>query len=331
MKIAFHTPQIDVRGTCVALYDYALYSETLLGHTSIVVTDRKNSEKCDIRAVRKFKNRFPVFSYSTKEELHNILKREKCNVLYAIKYGKNDGIYFDDGTIKNAIHCVFDMSEPHGDVYAGVSKALAKKFECSLFVPHMIGLRPSKTKENLRKSLNIPENALVFGRHGGIDTFNLPFVHAAIARIVQKKNDIYFVFMGAPIFARHPQIIYLPPTCDDDEKNRFISTCDAHLECGSMGHSFGLAMGEFSINNKPIIVYKNDSVWNTAHYDILGEHALYFEDGEQFENIIVNFKPNSKDWNRYRDYSPEKVMKIFSSVFLFDDSSHYPNTTATPD
>ena len=34
-----------------------------------------------------------------------------------------------------------------------------------------------ETDENLRKELNIPDNSLIIGRHGGSDTFNLNFVY----------------------------------------------------------------------------------------------------------------------------------------------------------
>jgi hypothetical protein len=316
MIIAFQTSQIDVRGTCVALYDYALYNETILGNTSIVVTDKRNVAKNDLVAIRKFANRFPVIFYDDAEHLHRILKEKKCDMMYTIKYGKKDEIVFDD--IKTVIHCVFDLSEPHGDVYAAVSKALAKKYNYPLYVPHMIGLSPSKTKENMREFLGIPDDAIVFGRHGGVDTFNIPFVHDAIRKLIVNHSNLWFVFMGAPHFIEHPRVIYLPLSSDLGEKNRFIQTCDAHLECGTLGHSFGLAMGEFSVNNKPIIAFLG-KVWNTAHYDILKNNALYFRNQEEFERIITTFNPElykDRDLNCYKDFSPEKVMKIFNDVFI---------------
>ena len=78
------------------------------------------------------------------------------------------------------------MTDPHGDVYAAVSETLAKKFQKTLFVPHMIGLPPAIDKnDNLRKTLNIPEDATVFGRHGGQDTFNLQFTKDVINNVIQ--------------------------------------------------------------------------------------------------------------------------------------------------
>lgn len=317
-KIAFHTPQLDVRGTCVALYDYALYNETLLGNKSLIIVDKTKSS--DVLAIRKFTNRFPVYFYDKKESLHDFLLQQKCDILYTIKYGKNDGLDFNAGDrkVKTVIHCVFDLSEPHGNVYAAVSETLAKKYGWGLYVPHMIGLIPSSSGENMRSDLGIPSDAVVFGRHGGMDTFNIQFCMEGIVEVVCERKNIFFVFVNTPVFVQHPQVIFLEPIVDSDDKNRFIQTCDAHLECGTLGHSFGLSMGEFSVNNKPIIAYKGP-VWNTAHFDILKDKALYFTNKDEFKQILTSFNPKDyvgRDLNCYKEFSPEKVMKIFNDVFI---------------
>ncbi len=36
MKVAFHTNSLSLRGTEIALYDYALHNQTLLGHESVI-------------------------------------------------------------------------------------------------------------------------------------------------------------------------------------------------------------------------------------------------------------------------------------------------------
>lgn len=314
MKIAFHTPNIDVRGTCVSLYDYAHYNEEILKNKSVIVIPEECLKECDDIALIKFCTRFQLILYRTTDDLETILR--DCDILYTIKYGKNDGLV--SKTVKTVVHCVFDMSEPHGDVYAAVSSTLAKKYGQSLFVPHMIGLPPSSTQENMREALNIPSDAIVFGRHGGQDTFNLPAVHTAIARVVHDCSNIYFIFINTPVFYIHPRIIHFGKIVSAVEKTKFICTCDAHLECSSFGHSFGLSIGEFSVNNKPIIVY-NGWVWNKSHMDILGQKGIYFETEEELYNILTTFNPKeyeNKDNNCYRDYSPEKVMQQFKKVFI---------------
>jgi len=313
-KIAFYTEQIDVRGTCTAVFDYAHYNEVLLNNKSIIVYPKEGLKRSDDIAILKFMNRFEILSFNDLEDLERLI--DDCDILYCIKFGKNDG--FKSNKIKTVIHCVFDLSEPHGNVYAGVSESLANKFNTTIFVPHMIGLIPSKTKENFKERLSIPENAVVFGRHGGLDTFDLEIARNAIRRTVRDFSNIYFIFVNTPRFHDHHQIIFLDKIIDDSEKNFFISTCDAGLECGSLGHSFGLSLGEFSVNNKPCICY-NGWVWNRSHLDILKDKGIYFQTEDELYNILTTFDPKNyidKDNNCYKDYSPEKVMQIFKKVFI---------------
>jgi hypothetical protein len=286
----------------------------LLNNESYILTKLNNPQSDDI-AVKKFENRFKIIHYlssSTHDDIQKLVNG--YDIIYSIKYGKNDGFVFNN--IKNVIHYVFDATEPHGNVFAAVSETLAKKFGKSLYVPHMISLEPSKTKENLRKDLNIPEDAIVFGRHGGQDTFNLEIAFNAIKRTVSQFEKIYFVFVNTPVFHVHPQIIYLDKIITDEEKNKYISTCDAHLECSNLGHTFGIAIGEFSVNDKPIIAY-NGWVWNTCHLDILGDKGIYFKTEDELYEILTKFNPTEfKDTNCYKEYTPENVMKIFKEVFI---------------
>lgn len=314
MKIAFHTPNIDVRGSCVALYDYAYYNEIILGNKSIIIAPLSCMSGSDDLAVTKFRNSFQVFLYEVRDDLKTVLR--DCDLLYTIKYGTKDGVVFD--TVKTVVHCVFDMSEPHGDVYAGVSETLAKKFGKLEFVPHIVSLKPKMDGLNLRQQLGIPKNAVVFGRHGGMDTFDLEFARQVIAQVVNNHSNIYFLFVNTPEFYKHPQIIYLGKIVTVSDKNKFISTCDAHLECGTLGHTFGISMAEFSVNNKPIIAYDGD-VWNRAHLDILGDKGIYFRTESELYNILTTFNHSDyigKDLNCYKDYTPEKVMSIFKKVFV---------------
>jgi hypothetical protein len=300
----------------VAIYDYALYNETLLGNESIIISDAKHRSTTEIRALLKFTNRFRVFFHEDKKDLENIFHNENCDILYVIKYGKRDELEIP---VRTVIHCVFDLSDPHGNVYAAVSKTLAQKYGYPLYVPHMVGLTPSTTGENMRKELGIPQSARVFGRYGGKDTFDIPFVIQSFPVLLQ-QSDIYFLFANTPKFIDHPRVFFLDPFTDMGEKNRFIQTCDAHLECGTLGHTFGLAMAEFSVNNKPIIAFKGH-VWNTAHYDILGDKALYFSTKEEFVTLLSQFDPRmyeTRDNNCYKDFSPSKVMEIFDKVFIHE-------------
>lgn len=312
MKIAFHTPQIDVRGTCVSLYDYAHYHEILLGGSSVIITQKTTNH--DTIALNRFENRFQILYYDNPDEIEDLVK--DFDIFYTIKYGRKNEIICKN--IKTVIHCVFDLSEPHGDVYAAVSDTLAKKFGRSEFVPHMIGLQPSKTGDNLRSVLNIPLDAVVFGRHGGQDTFDLEIAKSAITHSVYDRPNLHFIFINTPRFCNHPNIHHLDKIVDPDEKNRFIMSCNAMIHAQSMGETFGIAIGEFSVNNRPIVAY-NGHVWNDNYKTILKDNALWYNTENECYNILMNFQPyehEDKDWNCYKQYSPEKVMEQFKKVFM---------------
>lgn len=314
VKIAFNLKNIDVRGTATAGYDYAISLKEYYNINSIILASKNDNH--DEIAIIKFKKRFELFFYETYDDINKIVKDNLCDILYTIKYGKNDN---NKCCIPEVIHCVFDMSEPHGNIYVGVSKYVSNKYGYNLFVPHMISLKPSKTNDNMRKMLNIPDNAIVFGRHGGMDTFNINFVMENIIKIVNEYKNIFFVFVNTFNFYNHNQIIFLDKIIDDDIKNKYISTLDAYIEAGTLGHSFGIACGEASINNKPIILYDSPNLWNRAHIDIIGDKGLYFTDSESFYKIITEFDPKNyihKDLNAYIDYTPKKIIKIFKETFI---------------
>jgi hypothetical protein len=323
--IGFFSSGLCIRGTSVALYDYADHNEKILSNKTFILLQKNGNH--DPFALKRFSDRFDIVwvDIHNESEKDDIIKNHNISIIYYIRYGKREKLLSDK--IKNVIHCVFDMSEPYGDVYAGVSQALSNKFGKNLFVPHMIALQKT-TEDNMRKKLNIPEDAIVFGRYGGMDTFNLDFCWRAIKLILSINKNIYFLFGNTPQYIIHDNIKYIDKIVTEHEKNLFINTCDAHLECGNLGHSFGLAIGEFSVFNKPIIAYKKPLIqfrewrgefWNDSHIKILGEKGIYFSNEKEFLNILLTFKRENyfgKDLNLYREYSPEKVMKIFKEVFI---------------
>ena len=55
-KIAFHSNQLCLRGTEVALFNYAKYNEEILGNKSVIFT----SPNTNLDALPKFQERFEV-------------------------------------------------------------------------------------------------------------------------------------------------------------------------------------------------------------------------------------------------------------------------------
>jgi len=101
MKIAFHSNQLGIRGTEVALYDYALGNRDILGNESIIISDVNS----DLTSLEKFKNQFPVYLYENFSEVETIIEQERVDAVYYIKAGFNDGKLVNNA--KNLVHTVF--------------------------------------------------------------------------------------------------------------------------------------------------------------------------------------------------------------------------------
>jgi glycosyltransferase involved in cell wall biosynthesis len=315
MKIAFHDNSLSLRGTTVAIYDWAYWTRHYLGVDPIIMYNMSNNFNSE-DVIYKFKKEFPVFGYQRKDEIDDILSKNYCDAFLMEKGGKPDGVI--STVSKNLVNAISVCNENdiHGDVYAMGSKWLSKITNYKIpYVPYMVHLPDHDL--DMREELGIPSDALVFGRNGGWETFDLPFVKQSIIEALEKRNDIWFVFQYTEPFFKHERIIYLDSTADLNEKVRFINTCDAMLHARYIGESFGLSCAEFSIRNKPVITYNKSPERN--HIDTLGEKGIYYEDYSNILYILLNLNKkeiNSLEWNCYRDYSPEKVCQKFKEVYL---------------
>ena len=303
---------LSYRGTEVSLLDYMTKAQTLLGHRSILCLDRQAFNEPTV--LKLFQARFPIIWFSDPENLERQLLEQRVDALYSIRAGPTTGLSLK--RVPLLAHCVYEM-EPRGSelMRAGVSPSVAGS---GPYVPHMVSL--VETNEDYRSLLGIPSGALVFGRHGGADTFDLPFVKSAILQILQERENIYFLFAVRPHMLRdvtHPRLICLEPFADPKVKRKFINTFDAYLHAQSLGETFGLACGEASQANKPVIVWDGGRV--REHLRLLGEKCIRYKDESELYHILTTFRPEEaakKNWVAYEDFKPELVMKQFDAVFL---------------
>ena len=317
-RIAFLSNKLTLRGTEIAMYDYADYNETLLNNKSIIITRDynliKNQFDVSIDAYKKFKDRFEIVEYyQTQGDIDNIVMKHNISYIYIIKAGTWDGLI--STKCKNLIHCVFDTSQPHGHVYCPVSSDVNLRFGTKYPVlPHMIRIHESTS--DLRETLQIPQNAIVFGRYGGVETFDIGFVHDAIRNILKTRQDIYFIFMNTNEFYSHPRIKFLSGTTNMEIKRKFINTCDALIHARKGGETFGLTCGEFAIALKPVITFQ-DSV-ERNHIDILGNHAILYSNYDSVYKVLQEFTKDKykMEGNGYFNYTPANIMKVFANIFF---------------
>lgn len=309
-KIAFHSNQLGIRGTEVAMYQYAKYNEEILGNKSVIVSFPNR----DHGAIEKFRERFEVVLMEW-WEYESYLTQNNFDYLYLIKMGTNDGYCLQ--TIPCLIHAVFRFNDPHGHKYFYVSDWLAKDqgYDPETHsLPHICERLP-QSEYDFREKHNIPSSARVFGCYGGSTEFNIESTKRAIRKVVEEHNDIYFIFMNIQEFADHPQIKFFPGNYDLKEKSAFVDACDAMIHARSGGETFGLAVSEFALSNKPVITYELSG--ERSHLDILGERAILYKGYEDLLDIFKNLPSFIKytDYDLpYKQFSPELIMKKFEKL-----------------
>lgn len=331
-NILFYEGLFTVAGSTRALLDYAFANEKYLGNKSFLAFHKKIDssfephwsqdifKKAVDDAFDSVQTRFPTKLGTHIKDLEDYIVENKIDYVYQIKSGEPEGYLSEKA--KNIIHAVFPQhpNHVHGDKYAFVSKWLSSHCSDGLvpFVPHIVRENKFDIKDlgnKFRERHNIPLDAKVFGRIGSFNEFNIDFVHEAIKNTVDKEKNVYFIFCNTKGFHKHPNITYFSPIIDLKEKYSFIGACDAMIHARRRGETFGMAVAEFSSCNKPVFTWSGSE--EKAHIDMLGNKAVTYNDQKDLENLLLNYKiVDEIDYNAYREYTPDKVIKTFENVFL---------------
>jgi hypothetical protein len=292
MRVGFYTEKLGIRGSEATLWLYAHGNETLLGNRSIIFTQKNRLypedpglDNTDIteESIRWFTDRFEVVDVDT-NNLDDLLVQHKIDVCLLEVAGRPSDLSKIPTSVPTITHCMFSGLHPMGTIHTVISEHIAKGTN-AIVLPNIIEV--GETKENLRASLGIPADAIVFGRYGGYRQFDLPLVHQVVARVAEECPHIYFLFMNTrPFCDPLPNVIHLPSTRDFVAKRKFINTCDAMLHARSDGETFGCACGEFAVCGKPILTAP---VGDIAHIDILGPQALIYRTVKELVDMLVHF------------------------------------------
>lgn len=318
MNIGFYLNHLLVRGTSIAAFDYAYYNEKILNNKSYIfyLKNSKENNNDNDYVFNMFNNNFVTIAVDNFEQIDEEIVKYNIKFLYNIKFGNNDNKL--SKIAKNICHCVHICNERHGDVYCSVSKWVSRHNNIPV-LPHIVYL--PNCNENMREKLNIPKDAIVFGRHGGYGQFDIDYVHRVIYDVALNNPNIYFLFVNTkPFCSKISNIIHIDCIMDVIEKRKFINTCDGMIWGRSDGETFGLAIAEFSFCNKPVIATNYNLCHdNIAHYYELQDKGLWYNSPDELKNLILNFNnfnDVNKDWNAYKQYSPENVMKIFKEMCI---------------
>lgn len=340
-RIAFHLDQFSFRGSEIAVYDYAYYNQLLLNGTSIILI--KNNFRSQISYTgefkshpdieAKFKNHFLVYEYENEVDLNSYLTKQKVDLVYFLKSGEKELLPIIN-KIPAVVHCIFTCipTQKFGDVYLPITIAVNNKYQESQTVPHIVH-KPINLISNFRDRLGIPDDAIVYGRHGGYESFDIPFVQQTVIKVAKNNPKIFFIFLATNNFCKNlptfeekypHNIIFLPVNCNPEYKQQFINSCDAMIHGRKIGESFGYAVAEFSVSNKPVLTYRRslniDEKINYRehlfHHYVLGEKGLYYQNEEELEKLLTSPLPKG-DFDCYSDkFSPSKIMNLFENNII---------------
>lgn len=292
--------------------DYAWGNAAILKNESFFLLPSKDGwEKHPV--VEKMRQIAPLRIYRNSDEREGILREEGADFLYAIKNGWNDGV--DSRRVTTGIHAIFRESEFHGDIYAYVSSWLSQVMAHGKtpWVPHMVRL--AAVEENLRAELGIPGEAVVFGRHGGDDSFDIPWVQKTLVRVARKNPAVHFLFLNTRTFLREklPNLHHLPATADAKRKRAFLNTANAMIHGRQRGETFGLACLEFASLGKPVLTYEKSP--EQAHLGVLGAACRTYRDEESLAKLL-----GAESWEthgvEFLEFHPTAVMDRFRNVFF---------------
>ena len=320
MILGFHTKQLTERGTEVALLDYAAGAQERLGHEARIFVPAQAQIVEPVR--KRVGERFDLVLYDDPRSI-------ECDALYVIKRGLPGRV---TDHLPELNHAFIDGSHPHGHRFATVSDWASRRavhevrlprgrvlrlprFRKPPVVPHIVTL--PELSDDLRADLGIPADAVVFGRHGGVDTFSLDFVQAAVRDAVVAREDIWFLLLNTIPFVEHPRVVHLPLTVDRAEIRRFINSCDYMLHAYAFGETFGLAVAEFAYVGIPVMTYVDAP--RLAHLDLLSDELLLPYRG--YDDVLRDLttlprRPVRTPTDLGERYSEERVMHRFDQVFL---------------
>ena len=184
-------------------------------------------------------------------------------------------------------------------------------------MPHIVD--PPAPRGDLRAEFGVPRDAVVIGRHGAADQFNVPFAPAALIAALDARPDLWAMLLNTEPFATHPRIVHVPRTYDRQRVADFVASCDAGLNARRVGESFGLAICEYLAQDKPVFVWEGGR--DRHHLALIDDPAFRYRTRADLTRALLAFAPapGGGEWrDRVRGFAPEAVMREFERVFFIE-------------
>jgi hypothetical protein len=357
MRIGFCLPKFTLRGADYVLWALAYFSDgNALSHESyiFVYDDVLDDYSKDIHEPENREEAMRRFDYfkekgqlvlTNKNDLEMSMKMMAVDVCYMYLAGFENEREWIPKDIPCITHCIFNGMIHLGTVHTVISNSVPHvPNSATRVLPNMLVVM--NHAEDLRDTLHIPKDAVVFGRYGALHTFSIPWVKETVVRFAKEHPNVWFLFMNTQPFSDMRElsnIVYIRGSSDLGLKRAFINTCDVMLHGRIDGETFGCAIGEFAICGVPILtspcLHRAFGYPADGHLDILGNQAIVYTNPDVLwawleafykKEVIVNMNNNG-----YLEFVPDKVMPIFeqclqeAKMTLQSHSYHHPHPSNT--
>ena len=349
LRLCFLDWALDGRGMPASTFQYAKYASTVLGHHSIsligsisnAAVDLKTTPMpySDIKVTRKalqhWCQHFPVYYFDGGiGGLKGAVEAARCDAVYVQHLSAHEHNFvrvLRSAGVPTMVHCMGWCSVRQGTSFAVISEWAEARFHVGpvvrLSVDPCLPESPTDTLE-LRATHGVPTDAPLLCYLGGPDSFSLQWVvrelfssPAIVDSWLKEFPTLHLMFMPRnDVVPNHPRIHFNPFSSSVKAKAAFVHACDAMLHARSNGESFGMAVAEFSVCNKPVITQDRDASdpsYETAHLDMLGSKAWAYQPRskesflKQVRRLVTESRAVLKagSWNAHEANAPETLMR----------------------
>jgi hypothetical protein len=342
--LMIHNNELTYRGDATNTQNVALMLKDVGINTIAVVPKSTRNHQSRIREMKL--SGVIVEEYNNQSDLVALSKAFEVSHSMFIHDGRYSNLWVPN--TKHLVHAVFNNYEPHGDVYAYVSEWLYKQAlkvkigrianeieneralsaspykinheVATTWVPHTV-IPKIGDGAYFRTLHKISSKAFLIGRIGGYTEFNDAAAKNAVIKLLEKYENICFVFVNTKPFVINKNVKYIG-YISESQKWDFYQACNLLLNGRLMGESFGFSIVEPLMLGKTIIgpgIARNKNM-DKHHIDILKPLNLLYKSQndlvEKIEKIMINSIDTAKLTALVEKFSIASVRLRFIDKFL---------------
>lgn len=310
--VLLHSNHFSERGESTQFVALAMELERAWD-TRVIITFPGQNPTNSMRRIKEAQSLgLEIVQYERPSSLRELALAEQVDLSLVMSDGSPSGPYYcrqnpQEFRLGNSIHVchvVFRNFHPHGDYYLYVSDWLygwarrnrgagwriGEKANVTVStLPHGLGIPPQKQRD-FRSELGIPAAAYTIARIGGFDSFNDDAAKGAIAQLVKKNENLYFVAANTQEFFSHPRIVHVD-FVDRTEIRSFYKSFDLFLNGQRLGETFGYSIVEPMSYGKPVLAphWLRNRTMNRGGLSHIKRLGLAYKDQQDLESKAQRF------------------------------------------